>query len=165
MSHVARPARTATVTAALLALFAVVSAGAAAAAGPYPESRPAAGLPRPGAPHGDVLAPRRPDRPADAGDLRRVRRPDLRRDTADPPEHSDHDEIDAAYLHDCFFGPAPSIAGYFAAVSGGDLALTPAANTDTANGGAPDDGVVAVSIDMDKGDFLELGREAEQKMA
>jgi M6 family metalloprotease-like protein len=77
---------------------------------------------------------------------------------------TDPSNIDAAYLHERFFGGFPSVAGYFDEVSNGLLQLTPAPNTDTKNNGAVNDGIVSVSIDMNKSDFLALGREAEQKL-
>lgn len=77
---------------------------------------------------------------------------------------TDPSSIDAAYLHERFFGAFPSVEGYFSETSNGHLQLTPAAESDTANNGAANDGIVSVSIDMDKGDFLSNGREAEQAM-
>lgn len=79
-------------------------------------------------------------------------------------DDTDPSSIDAAYLHERFFGGFPSVAGYFDEVSNGLLQLTPAQETDTTQNGAVNDGIVSVSIDQDKGDFLSLGREAEQKV-
>lgn len=72
--------------------------------------------------------------------------------------------LDAAYMADRFFGPFPSVADYFADDSSGHLILTPAAETDSSNNGAAGDGVVSVTVEMDKSDFIALGREAEVKM-
>ena len=50
--------------------------------------------------------------------------------------------IDADDMATRFFGPFPSVAGYFADDSYGRLILSPAAETDTADSGAVNDGVV-----------------------
>jgi M6 family metalloprotease-like protein len=129
--------------------------GSVAAQGAYPDPPPS--FSDPDNPLTDMFSPRggQTDRPmlvvfAEFSDL-----------TFD---HTNPSSIDAAYLHGRFFGDFPSVAGYFHEVSNGTLNLTPASNTDTKNNGAINDGIVSVSIDMDKSDFLALGREAEQKM-
>lgn len=71
--------------------------------------------------------------------------------------------LDASYMADRFFGSFPSVADYFADDSYGNLEFTAAQETDDSNNGAVNDGVVSVSIDKDKSDFLTLGRSAEQK--
>lgn len=70
---------------------------------------------------------------------------------------------DAAFWADRFFGGFPSVSDYFEENSFGDLVLSPADETDASNGGSANDGVVSISIDEDKGDFLEMGRSAEAK--
>ena len=54
--------------------------------------------------------------------------------------------VNAAWLANRFFGPFPSVANYFADDSFGRLTLSPAAESNTADGGAVDDGVVTVDV-------------------
>ena len=77
--------------------------------------------------------------------------------------HTSPPGLDAGYVANRFFGPFPSVADYFTDDSSGALRFTPAAESDVSNNGAANDGVVSVSVDMDKSEFLQLGREAEQK--
>ncbi len=77
--------------------------------------------------------------------------------------HTSPPGLDGAYMADRFFGPFPSVADYFADDSSGQVRFMPAAESDASNNGAPNDGVVSVSIDMDKSDFLGLGLTAGQK--
>jgi M6 family metalloprotease-like protein len=141
-------------------IVALMVIGSVAAQSPYPDPPPA--FTDPDEPLTEMFSPRggQTDRPmlvifAEFNDLSFD-------DTGPPPDHTGYSEIDAAYLHDRFFGDFPSVAGYFHEVSNGLLNLTPAPNTDTKNNGAVDDGIVSVSIHMDKSEFLALGREAEQ---
>lgn len=78
--------------------------------------------------------------------------------------HTSPPGLDAAYTADRYFGPFPSVADYFDDDSSGRLRLTPAAESDASNNGAVNDGVVSVSIDMAKSDFLGLGLTAGQKV-
>lgn len=71
-------------------------------------------------------------------------------------------DTDATDMHNRFFGAYPSAAGYFEEVSNGQLVLTPAQESDDSNNGAVNDGIVSVSIDEDKSDFISQGREAAQ---
>ncbi|MGH6692466.1 MAG: hypothetical protein ACREF4_17500, partial [Gammaproteobacteria bacterium] len=64
--------------------------------------------------------------------------------------------IDADDMATRFFGPFPSVAGYFADDSYGRLILSPAAETDTADGGAVNDGVVQVTVADTKANFTMM---------
>ncbi|HEX9891706.1 MAG TPA: hypothetical protein VGB28_06545 [Actinomycetota bacterium] len=70
---------------------------------------------------------------------------------------------DAAFWEERFFGPFPSVRDYFIENSHGDLVFSRALETDASNGGAVNDGIVSISVDQDKGDFLQMGRSAEAK--
>lgn len=131
--------------AALVASFVLALAGAAAAAGPYPDEP--FDFAHPDDPHSALFSPRggTTDRPM------LVIYPefsDLTYDDTSPPG------IDAADMADRFFDGFPSVADYFADDSNGELVLTPAAETDASNNGAVDDGVVSVTIDQTKDDFI-----------
>jgi M6 family metalloprotease-like protein len=78
--------------------------------------------------------------------------------------HTSPPGLDAAYTADRYFGPFPSVADYFDDDSSGQLRLTPVAESDASNNGTVNDGVVSVSIDMDKSDFLGLGLTTGQKL-
>lgn len=65
--------------------------------------------------------------------------------------------MNAAAAATRFFGPFPSVRDYFLNESFGRLDLSPAPETDTAGGGAANDGVVQVSIASNKADFTALG--------
>ena len=138
-----------------LAAALIVLSPAQAAAAEYPSSLP--DFAHRDDPHGPLYSFHggRTDRPmlvvyAEFGDL-----------TFD---HTTPAGLDAAYMADRFFGPFPSVADYFADDSSGRLRLAPAAESDASNNGTQDDGVVSVSIEIDKGEFLQLGRQAEQKV-
>ena len=64
--------------------------------------------------------------------------------------------IDADDMANRFFGPFPSVAGYMADDSYGRLVLSPAAETDTADGGAANDGVVQVTVADTKANFTSM---------
>ncbi len=71
--------------------------------------------------------------------------------------------FDSAVVADRFFGSFPSVTDYFANDSFGHLILTPAAETNTTNNGAVNDGVVAVTIASDKATFTALTASAQNK--
>jgi len=71
--------------------------------------------------------------------------------------------MDAAVVANRFFGPFPSVAGYFADDSFGKLILTPAAESDASNNGAVNDGVVSVAIAMNKAAFMAQVESARNK--
>lgn len=140
----------------LLAFAAAAALGAVgtASAADYPSPPP--DFAHPGSPHSSLYSPKggKTDRPmlviyAQFDDLTFA-------DTSPPG-------LDAAYMADRFFGPFPSVADYFTDDSSGHLLLTPAPETNTSSNGAVNDGVVSVTIGMDKSEFLKLGRSAEQK--
>jgi len=67
--------------------------------------------------------------------------------------------LDAAYMADRFFGPFPSVADFFADDSSGHLILNQAPESNTANNGVMNDGVVSVTIQGNKSDcFRRLTR-------
>jgi M6 family metalloprotease-like protein len=72
--------------------------------------------------------------------------------------------LDAAYMADRFFGPFPSVADFFADDSSHQLLLNPAPESDTANNGVMNDGVVSVTIPGNKMDFnsLSVGEQARR---
>lgn len=129
----------------LVASFLLALVSAAAAASPYPDEVP--DFAHADDPHSALFSPvgGTTDRPM------LVLYPefsDLTYDDTSPPG------IDAADMANRFFGGFPSVADYFADDSNGELVLTPAAETDASNNGAADDGVVSVTIDQTKDDFI-----------
>lgn len=148
-------------TAAVLALALTLAlAGAADAdADPYPDPPPS--FPALDEPHSRLLSPLggQTDRPmlvlyVEFAD-------ETFTDTATPPgafevpdgvddPWADRDHMDAGAIHKRFFGEAPSVADYFHETSGSDLLFVPAVDTDDANGGAVNDGVVSITIDENK---------------
>jgi M6 family metalloprotease-like protein len=72
--------------------------------------------------------------------------------------------LDAAYMADRFFGPFPSVADFFADDSSGHLILNQAPESNTANNGVMNDGVVSVTIQGNKSDFnsLAVGEQARR---
>jgi M6 family metalloprotease-like protein len=74
-------------------------------------------------------------------------------DTNPPPGDTwvDTDYMDASDIHERFFGDEfPSVVGYFESASNGNLSFYPAAESDSSNGGAENDGVISITIDANK---------------
>lgn len=118
----------------------IVGAGVATAAGPYPNPLP--DFAHPGSPHAPLYS-------VTGGNLDRP----LLVVYVEFTDFKFPSNRNAAFMAQRFFGPFPSVAGYYAANSFGKLNLTPAAETDTAGGGAVNDGVVEVSIPMTEAAF------------
>ncbi len=135
-----------------LAMLGLVIAGAGWA-GPYPNPLP--DFAHPNSPHRTLLSPT-------GGDLDR---PVLvvYLQYADVKFAANQD---AAYMANRFFsGQFPSVVNYFAASSSGKLILTPAAESDTAGGGAANDGVVEVSTGMTQAAFDNQNADQQNKQA
>lgn len=111
------------------------------AAGPYPNPPP--DFSHPGSPHEPLYSPTggTTDRPLLVVYMQYT-------DVTFPAA------MDAGVVAGRFFGPFPSVAGYFANDSFGKLVLTPAAETESSNNGANNDGVVSISIAMTKANFM-----------
>ncbi len=71
--------------------------------------------------------------------------------------------IDSAFVANRFFGPFPSVVDYMDDDSFGRLILSPAAETDSSNNGAVNDGVVAVTIASNKATFVAQTEGAQNK--
>jgi len=71
---------------------------------------------------------------------------------------------DAAWVADRFFGSFPSVADYFADDSFGELILTPAPETNTADNGTADDGVVVLNMG-DRATFFSNSDEQRNRLA
>lgn len=124
--------------------------GIAVAAGPYPNPPP--DFAHPGSPHDPLFSPTggNRDRPMLVIYVQFT-------DVTYPAG------LDAAYVANRFFGPFPSVANYFSDDSFGRLILSPAAETDAANNGAVNDGVVAVTIASNKATFTALTASDQNK--
>lgn len=133
-----------------LAVALITGAGTATAAGPYPNPLP--DFAHPGSPHAPLYNPTGGalDRPVLVVYV----------------EFTDFPfpvNMNAAFMAQRFFGPFPSVAGYYAANSFGKLSLTPAAENDIAGGGAVNDGVVQVSIPMTEAAFRAQAQVAPEE--
>ena len=128
-------------TIALVLCLALTQLGVAIAAGPYPDPPP--DFAHPGSPHDPLYSPTGGNRD----------RPMLViyaqfTDVTFPAG------MNSAFVANRFFGPFPSVADYFANDSFNRLILSRAAETEASNGGAANDGVVAVTINSDKATFV-----------
>src|SRR5512143_4124917 len=128
--------------------LALAQLGIVVAAGPYPNPPP--DFAHPGSPHDPLYSPSggNKDRPMLVIYAQFT-------DTAFPNGR------DAAYVANRFFGPFPSVANYFANDSFGRLILSPAAESDSSNNGAANDGVVSVTIGSTKATFTALSAGAQ----
>jgi M6 family metalloprotease-like protein len=129
----------------------IAGAGIVDAAGPYPNPLP--NFAHPNSPHRPLLSPT-------GGDLDR---PVLvvYAEFTDFPFPGGQS---AAAIAQRYFGPFPTVANYFAASSYGKLILSPAAESDTAGGGAANDGVVEISIQMTEAAFDAQAQTAAEQI-
>jgi M6 family metalloprotease-like protein len=120
-------------------------------AGPYPSPLP--DFAHPGSPHDPLYSPTggNLDRPVLV----------IYASFSDTPRPAG---FDAAYMANRFFGPMPSVADYYDKESFGGLTLTPAAESDSADGGAVNDGIVEVSFpSTTKSTFTSMSDGAQNK--
>ena len=146
-----RAIRRTSIIALIIALFpAFFQIGAVIAASLYPN--PAFDFAHPGSPHDSIYSPTggNKDRPMLVIYAQFS-------DTAFPGGQ------DAAFVANRFFGAFPSVANYFANDSFGRLILSPAAESDSSNNGAANDGVVSVTIGSTKATFTALSAGAQNK--
>jgi M6 family metalloprotease-like protein len=144
-----------------LAVVMMLAVSVAADDHPYPDPPPDFPVIDDSYAHGDLLSPL-------GGQTNRhllvlyVEFDDLPYEITDVPPDPRFDgltHMDAAAVHEQYFGDFPSVRGYFEEVSGGRLMLEPAPVSEDANE-AGVDGVVEISIDDERENFT--GSDAEE---
>ena len=128
----------------------ILGVSPALAAGPYPTPPP--DFSHPGSPHEPLFSPTggNTDRPMLV----------IYVQFSDEPFPAG---LDAVYISNRYFGPFPSVADYFANDSFGKLVLSRAAESDTSNNGAVNDGVVSITIASPKATFTALTASDQNK--